>query len=309
MKKWLHEHLWNTLPEHIIWFTFGALILMLSGATPEEWINVLIEKLPPFISLTVSAGALALITRVFFGLLGIFVIVFVLASQAVKRRRMLALAGMIVFGCGFIICAAWYFWPTAQQGSATAGAPSALQPRPTGEQHPATVGAPSTQQPSRRYTKADAERMLSALFDLYDTINSNVDAMGRVDGFWLSPGQQMHGKSIKEKIDIATRTRERVHNIAKDIYNVIIPKYQYYADDLRPLIQGDGVISQTNGALNDFIDAANLITDTTNDRLIKLALEPKQTELDRVLADFVGWARDSRTRIATKRSEIESQGQ
>ena len=119
----------------------------------------------------------------------------------------------------------------------------------------------------------------------------------------------MQGKSIKEKIEIATRTRERVHNIAKNIYNVIIPKYQYHADDLRPLIQGDGVISQANGALNDFIDAANLLTDTTNDRLIKLALEPKQTELDRVLADFVGWTGDCKTRIATKRSEIESQGQ
>jgi hypothetical protein len=246
MKKWLHEHLWNTLPEHIIWLTFGALILVLSGATPEEWIKSLIEKFPPFIFSSVSVGALALLTRVFFGLIGVFVIVVVLASQAVKRRRMLALAGMIVFGCGFIICTAWYFWPTGQQGSATAGAPSALPPRPTGEQHPATGGAPSAQQPSRKYTKADAERMLSALFDLYDTINSNTDAIGRVDGFWLSPGQQMQGKSIKEKIEIATRTRERVHNIAKNIYNVIIPKYQYYADDLRSLIQGDAVISQAN---------------------------------------------------------------
>jgi hypothetical protein len=305
MKNWLQEHLWNTFPEHIIWLTLGAIILMLSGVTPEEWIRVLIAKLPTFITPAVSIGTLSLITRVFFGLIGVSVIVVVLASQAVN----LPLVGMIVFGCCFIICATWYFWPTREQGSATAGAPSAVSPRQTGEQHPATVGATSAQQPSRKYTKADAERMLSALFDLYETINSNADAIGRVDGFWLSPGQQMQGKSIKEKIDIATRTRELVHNMAKDIYNVIIPKYEYYADDLRPLIQGDGVISQANGALNDFIDAANLVTDTTNDRLIKLALEPKQTDLDHVMANFAGWARDSKTRITTKRREIESQGQ
>jgi hypothetical protein len=60
MNKWLHEHLWNTLPEHIIWLTLGAIILVLSGATPEEWLKLLIEKLPPFISPTASADTLLL---------------------------------------------------------------------------------------------------------------------------------------------------------------------------------------------------------------------------------------------------------
>jgi hypothetical protein len=60
---------------------------------------------------------------VFFGLIGVFVIVVVLASQAVKRRRMLALTGMIVFGCGFIVCAAWYFWPASPSKTARKSSP------------------------------------------------------------------------------------------------------------------------------------------------------------------------------------------
>ena len=207
--------------------------------------------------------------------------------------------GMIVCGVGFISCFVWYW--NASDNSV---------PSPARRSHPAaTAVGPPAQQPSRKYSKADADRMLTALFELYDTINSNVDAIGRVNGFWPSPGQLMQGKSVKEKIEITTRTRDRVHIIAKDIYNTILPKYRYYADDLRPLIQGDVVISQANGALNDFIDTANDITDVSNDRAIKRILEPKQAELDRVLADFVGWARDSKARIAAKRSEIESQGQ
>ena len=42
---------------------------------------------------------------------------------------------------------------------------------------------------------------------------------------------------------------------------------------------------------------------------LELASKQVQAELDRVLADFVGWARDSKARITAKRSEIESQGQ
>jgi uncharacterized membrane protein YedE/YeeE len=140
MNEWLQEHLWNTLPEHIIWLTFGAIILVLSGAAPEEWLKSFIEKLIPSITHTMSVGTLALITRVVFGLIGILVIVVVLASQAVN----LALTGMIVFGCGFFICAAWYFWPAGDQHSSTAGAPSALTSHPA-----ATPAAPPAQQPSR----------------------------------------------------------------------------------------------------------------------------------------------------------------
>jgi len=111
---------------------------------------------------------------------------------------------------------------------------------PSPPSHPAaTAVGPPAQQPSRKYSKADTDRMLAALFELYDTINSNVDAIGRVNGFWLSSGQLMQGKSVKEKIQIATRTRNRVHMIANNIYNTILPQYQYYADDLRLLIQGD----------------------------------------------------------------------
>jgi len=34
------------------------------------------------------------------------------APKADRRRKMIALVGMIVFGCGFIGSAAWYFWPS-----------------------------------------------------------------------------------------------------------------------------------------------------------------------------------------------------
>jgi hypothetical protein len=34
------------------------------------------------------------------------------APKADRRRKMIALVGMIVFGCGFIGCSAWYFWPS-----------------------------------------------------------------------------------------------------------------------------------------------------------------------------------------------------
>ena len=188
---------------------------------------------------------------------------------------------------------------------------------PLNVRHPAPAAAPTppetkdgssaiSEQSGRRYTKTDAERMLSALFELYDTLNSNVDAVGRIEGFWLSPSQQMQGKTTKEKVAIAAQTREHVRNISKDIYNTIMPKYQYYAEDLRPLIQGDGVIGQANGVLNEFIEAADVLPADANEQLIKLALESKQAKLDSVMSDFVRWAGDSKTRISSKRSEIES---
>ena len=90
---------------------------------------------------------------------------------------------------------------------------------------------------------------------------------------------------------------------------MIIPKYQYYADELRPLIKGDGVIGEANRALNEFIDAADILPADANERLIKSVLETKQAKLDAVMSDFVSWARDSKTKISTKRGEIETQAQ
>jgi hypothetical protein len=43
--------------------------------------------------------------------------------QALKRRRMLPLIGMILFGCGFIVCAAWYFWPALPSQTARGSSP------------------------------------------------------------------------------------------------------------------------------------------------------------------------------------------
>jgi hypothetical protein len=212
----------------------------------------------PVWSKVISAGIIALLATVG---------TWILNDQKTKWP----IIGMILFGVGFISCLVWY-WnastnnvpstpstapspPSAPAGrDSTAGTPPSLPSHPA-----ATAVGPPAQKPSRKYSKADADRMLEALFQLYDTISSNVDAIGRVNGFWLSPTQQMQGKTTKEKIEIATRTREHVRNIGNAIYNTIMPKYQYYADELRPMIQGDGVIGQTNGALNEFIAASELL--------------------------------------------------
>jgi hypothetical protein len=213
---------------------------------------------------------------------------------------------MIVFGVGFIGCLMWYWNVSHNDVPST---PSTAAPTPPGlPSHPAAtaVGKPA-QQPRRIYSKPDADNVLSALRELYETINSNFDAIGRVNGFWLSPGQQMQGKSVKEKVEIATRIRAPVRAIANDIYQVIIPKYQYDAEELRPLIKGDSVIGQANGALNEFIAAADVLPWGATEPLIKSVLETKQANLDNVMSDFVNWTRDSKTRITAKRSEIESQ--
>jgi hypothetical protein len=214
--------------------------------------------------------------------------------------------GMIVFAVGLISCLMWYWNASRNDVLST---PSTATPTPLVlPPHPATttVGEPA-QQPRRIYSKPDADRMLSALRELYETINSNVDAIGRVNGFWLSPGQQMQGKSVKEKVEIAMRVRARVRALANDIYQVIIPKYHYDAEELRPLIKGDGVIGQANGALNDFMAATDVLPPDATEPLIKSVLETKQANLDNVMSDFVSWVRDSKTRISRKRSEIESQ--
>jgi hypothetical protein len=101
MKEWLREHIWNTLPEHIFWLLFAAIILVLSGATPEEWIKSLINIAMPSITSVMSINTLSIIVRLVFGLIGICIIV------------------------------PWYFWPVRRTSRVRAVPPSPPQSAPS----------------------------------------------------------------------------------------------------------------------------------------------------------------------------------
>ena len=159
----------------------------------------------------------------------------------------------------------------------------------------------------RRHIKEDAERILQALVELYDTIHKHANAISKKNGFSLSLETQMAGKIPKEKSTIVSAAREQIHAIGKDIYQTIIPKYQYDADDLRPLIQGDGVLGEMNGAMNDFIDAATALPDTASAQLINLALAEREAKLNLAYSKFIDWVRDSLSRIQRKRAELQAQ--
>jgi hypothetical protein len=94
IKKWLDEHVWPQIADHITWIVLGGLLLAVTGFTPEEWVRLAISRLPiP----TVSIAALAVAAKAFLGSLGMLFIVVAL----VRGGRLWSLCWLwLIFGLG-----------------------------------------------------------------------------------------------------------------------------------------------------------------------------------------------------------------
>jgi hypothetical protein len=169
----------------------------------------------------------------------------------------------------------------------------------------------SVAQPTRpKYTAADAQRLLDALFELHEIIHTNSHPILRSHGFSRAWYQEPNTADFTTQLNALHDTRQNIRSIASTIYDDFYKKYQYYLrGDLQPIIAGDGILGEMNDCLNRYIEKLQIIVQespeqSTYSRIAVFAISIEKEEFLSLLKKFENWVASSYTKINVKREEV-----
>ena len=294
MKEWLYEHLWKTLPEHTIWMLLCGVVLLLSGATPEEWVKRAVDQLPRAIVQTTSMDALALIVRVSLLVLGLMLICLALVLWRRNRRSVITSIIPATQGVG------------ENTGTPGTPVPSELPLPPNAEfRYDGKVfwGVP------RRYTKDEAEDMRRLLREVYDSVNAkSAPLVANYDGpavmftrNWVSIIKEQGLQSAIADLD-GIRSQVRA---AHTELQALLDRKPYYRQDIAAIINDHGDAGIMNGALNDYIEALKCLPDKPTVDLLKLAVGPIEDKFTKAIDGYTKWIAAFNTKMLLVKEELE----
>ena len=279
MKKWLYEHLWKTAPDHLFWIVGAALILIVSGATPEEWLQKAANQIHRDVIPMLSINTLSLILRLFPIVLGLML--FGWAVVLLRRDR-----------------------PTV----ATSATPIPPTERPPLPAQASVVGQSAL---LKRYGGNDLARLDEALYSMFDYITkisgpAQRDAEYNLVHNWevkmLSPEQG----PLYFILEIE-RIRGELLRCHKALHNMIYNEYNYYMEELRDA-SFEGRSTELFTCLDDFKQVISALQPNASldHSKLRLLIGDKHAKFAKGVADYAFWIRDARERIRQKRDEISS---
>ncbi len=216
------------------------------------------------------------------------------------RRRMIALAGMIIFGLGFVGAAAVYFWPTRpptpRDSAAHAG--------------PTVTPSPSTPEPKillKQYNAADRVRLDEALYKMFDTITVIEIPLQREAEYNLV--HNWESKMISPTrgpayfITELDRIRKETGAGHQRIHDLIYKEYNYYMEELR-----DAAIEARTTSffttLDEFRKVVIELPPNPTMNQLRVLVADKHKAFAQGVADYGRWIGDARRRIEQKRDYI-----
>jgi len=241
--------------------------------------------------------------------IGYIAILHVPAFRSLSREKMIALAGMIFFGIGFVGCTIYYFWPKELTTAVTSSTfPSPRLPVASTKPIPAPVISPPILGKIPTYTKTEWTTIIDNLGNMRDALDQHFNQGVTAAKAAFESCRNRINWNVKGESESATHvlnTLKRYHGLLQDGWRIMdeIGRRRFAADIYQTVADEKNAESSVMIATSDLISSLQAIAALDVQVPAQLSRNECQ-KFGHAIALLETWMDDSRARIADKTKEI-----